>query len=75
MNKLGLYARRLIYIICLGLLAGEFILHRHSYSALEATTGFFMLAGFVAFIIVVAGGVFLRQLISRPQNYYEDEER
>ncbi len=53
----------------------DFIIHRHAYIALEGTPGFYALVGFGAFAFVVLMGWPLRRLLSRPPNYYSDEDQ
>ncbi|HAT08311.1 MAG TPA: hypothetical protein DCS39_03545 [Rhodobiaceae bacterium] len=65
---------RTLLIICAGLLVAEFIIHRHTYFALEATPLFFALFGFAAFCIVVGGGVLLRKLVMRAPDYYDGDD-
>ncbi len=67
-------AKRLLIalgMICFGLIGLEFIIHRHAYFALEGQPMFFVAYGFVAFIMVVVGGVGLRKLVMRAPDYYE----
>jgi hypothetical protein len=68
-------ARKFIIGLCVLaaiLVALEFIIHRHAYFATEGQPLFFAVYGFVAFIIVVAGGVGLRKLVMRDVDYYTD---
>lgn len=63
-----------LLVACALLLIAEFIIHRHAYFALEATPLFFALFGFLAFCIVVGGGVLLRKLVMRAPDYYEADD-
>lgn len=71
-------ARRFIQvlgIVCVLLVTLEFVIHRHAYSQTEAMPLFFAAYGFIAFIIVVAGGVLLRKLVMRPSDYYQERRQ
>ncbi len=62
----------LLLTLCVAAIIGEFIIHRHSYFALEATPLFFALMGFASLCIIVGGGALLRKLVTRPSDYYEE---
>ncbi len=71
-------ARRFIIALCVVaavLVALEFIIHRHAYFTTEGQPLFFAVYRFIAFIVVVAGGVGLRKLVMRDIDYYEQGER
>ena len=59
-------------LIVVALLAGELIIHRHTIFAIEALPFFYPIFGFVAFLLVVGGGVLLRHFVARSEDYYDD---
>ncbi|MEM9596382.1 MAG: hypothetical protein AAGD06_19080 [Acidobacteriota bacterium] len=72
-------AVRLTYLVCgLSLAAGLVFLfathaYDHAHFGFERWPGFPALYGFLAFVIVVYGGIALRKLVSRPdEDYYGD---
>ncbi len=64
---------RILYLACAAVVVAEFVVHRHASFGIENMPLFYALYGFVAFLIVVGGGVVLRRFITRPPNYYESE--
>lgn len=68
---MGRRASRVILAVCVLLAVAEFIIHRHSYSDVEAFPLFYGLFGFVAFISIVLGGILLREFIMRDKDYYD----
>lgn len=71
LKKLGVI--RLGASIILALLIAEILIHRHTYFAVEALPFFYPIFGFIAFLIVVGGGVILRRFVSRDEDYYDDQ--
>jgi uncharacterized membrane protein len=61
----------LVYAVCGLLLLIELVYHRHSYSALEGTFGFYAIMGFGAYLTVVFTAKGLRRLVRRPEDYYD----
>jgi len=57
-------------ILCGILFLLDFVIRRYSYFAAEAWYGFYAIAGFVAFTLVVLGAKMLRVLIRRDETYY-----
>lgn len=64
------WSLRLIYVICAGLIVAEFFIHRHGHFSAEALPGFFAIAGFFAYMLVVAGSVVLGKFVHRSEDYY-----
>ncbi len=57
-------------VLCVLLVLGDLIIHRHSYWSLESWFGFYAFAGFVAFALIVLLAKQLRRIIKRPEDYY-----
>jgi len=57
-------------ILCGILLLLDLVIHRHSYFATEAWFGFYPVAGFIAFTVIVVAAKALRGLIGRDEAYY-----
>ena len=57
-------------VLCGLLFVFDFIIHRHAYFSLEGWYGFYGIAGFVAFTLIVVGAKNLRKLIGRGEDYY-----
>jgi hypothetical protein len=70
-SEFGWKASKIVAGICLLLTISELFIHRHAYSDAEAMPLFYGLFGFIAFIVVVIGGILLREVIMRPEDYYD----
>ena len=70
---LGRMVILLVYLSCIGLFVADFMIHKHPHFHLENLPGFYAVFGFVAFIAIVWGGVQLRKLVSRDEDYYDRE--
>lgn len=57
-------------IFCAVLFVIDLFYHRHAYFGFEGSRGFYAIAGFAAFAIIVLAAGQLRRLIKRPENYY-----
>ena len=57
------------YLICLLLLALDFILHRHVAHSWEDLTGFYALFGFVACVTLVLIAKHMRKILKRKEDY------
>ena len=74
-NKLRLMGSRsklVLFILAFVLLVLEFFIHRHAEIDFE---GLFFFPAFYAFIICVAivlGGILLRKLVMRSEDYYDN---
>ena len=51
----------------------EFIIHRHGEIALEDLPLFPAVYAFFVRIFIVVGGIWLRKIAMRPEDYYDDE--
>ena len=63
---MGLLALALVLVVL------EFILHRHGEVAAEDFPLFPALFGFAAFLLIVQVGKWLRMVIMRDEDYYDD---
>lgn len=63
---------RVLYLLCVLLLAVDFIYQRHAEHPWEALWGFYGLYGFVACVSLVLIAKQLRRLLKRPERYYDE---
>jgi len=61
-----------LYLLCVLLLAVDFIYQRHAEHPWEALWGFYGLYGFVACVSLVLIAKQLRRLLKRPERYYDE---
>ena len=61
-----------IIIICILLLIGEFVFHRHGETKIEDYLFFPAIFGFIAFLFIVFAGILLRYIAMRKEEYYDD---
>lgn len=69
----SVYVNRFILgllVLCAVLVLLEFVVHRHVSMPGEAVTGFYAMAGFLAFTLIVLAARLLRLLIRRDETYY-----
>jgi hypothetical protein len=59
-----------LLVLCAVLVLLEFVVHRHVSMPGEAVTGFYAMAGFIAFTLIVLAARLLRLLIRRHETYY-----
>lgn len=59
-----------LIILCIILFCIDFVYHRHTKVPYEGLYGFYALAGFIAFTLIVLGARLLRLLIRRDESYY-----
>ena len=67
------WATRLLLAIGAVLVVLEFIVHRHGEIALEDLPLFPAVYAFFVCIFIVVGGIWLRKIAMRPEDYYDDE--
>ena len=72
LQKIGLYFTRFLIVIIIILAVLEFFLHRHGVAAIEDSFMFPAIFGFLAFIFIVQVGKWLRLIIMRPEDYYNE---
>jgi hypothetical protein len=63
--------RRILYAACALLVAADFVVSRHIYTAVERVPAFYALYGFVALVGVVLAAKGLRLLVKRDEEYYD----
>lgn len=59
-----------LLMLCAVLVLLELVVHRHASMPGEAVTGFYAMAGFIAFTLIVLAARLLRLLIRRDETYY-----
>ena len=69
----GQWATRVLLAIGAVLVVLEFIVHRHGEIALEDLPLFPAVYAFFVCIFIVVGGIWLRKIAMRPEDYYDDE--
>ena len=70
---MGQWATRVLLAIGAVLVVLEFIVHRHGEIALEDLQLFPAVYAFFVCIFIVVGGIWLRKIAMRPEDYYDDE--
>ena len=73
LKAMGQWATRLLLAIGAVLVVLEFIVHRHGEIALEDLPLFPAVYAFFICIFIVVGGIWLRKIAMRPEDYYDDE--
>ncbi len=65
-----------LVVACAGLASADwFYPNPHPHFRIETTFAFQAWFGFVSFVVIVFLGRLLRMLVSRPEDYYESQER
>jgi len=62
------------YLICVLLLALDFLLHRHVAHTWENLTGFYAIFGFVACVSLVLIAKQMRKVLMRKEDYYDVDD-
>ena len=70
---MGQWATRVLLAIGAVLVVLEFNVHRHGEIALEDLPLFPAVYAFFVCILIVVGGIWLRKIAMRPEDYYDDE--
>ena len=70
---MGQWATRVLLAIGAVLVVLEFIVHKHGEIALEDLPLFPVVYAFFVCIFIVVGGIWLRKIAMRPEDYYDDE--
>ena len=73
LEAMGQWATRVLMAIGAVLVVLEFIVHRHGEIALEDLLLFPAVYAFFVCIFIVVGGIWLRKIAMRPEDYYDDE--
>jgi hypothetical protein len=72
LSGLGHKFTLVLVVIGVLLVALELVVHRHGVNAVEESFLFPAIYGFVAFLFIVQVGKWLRLLIMRPEDYYDE---
>ena len=72
MQKMGRIFTKALLAIAVILAILEVFLHRHGVAAIEGSFMFPAIFGFFAFVFIVQVGKWLRRMIMRPEDYYEE---
>ncbi len=72
MTKGGFIAIIILLVFGAALLGADLLAHRHGEIAAEDILFFPAFFGFLAFIVFVIGGVILRFIIARGEDYYDN---
>ena len=72
MQKMGRIFAKALLAIAVILAILEVFLHRHGVAAIEDSFMFPAIFGFFAFVVIVQVGKWLRRMIMRPEDYYEE---
>lgn len=59
------------YALCAGLVALEFVIHRHTKHPFEGLFGFYAAFGFIACVALVLAATQMRKFLMRAPDYYE----
>ena len=62
------------YACCVFLFALDFVIHRHIYHNWENLWGFYPIFGFIACVILVLIAKWMRTVLMRPEDYYDEFE-
>ena len=74
-NKLqvmGLRSKLVLLILALVLFVLEFFIHRHAETDIENVFFFPALYAFIICVAIVLGGIILRKLVMRSEDYYDN---
>ena len=72
MQKMGRIFTKALLAIAVILAILDVFLHRHGVAAIEDSFIFPAIFGFFAFVFIVQVGKWLRRMIMRPEDYYEE---
>ena len=73
LQRLGSRFTLVLVIVAISLVILEFVIHRHGEIALEDLPLFPAVYAFFVCILIVVGGIWLRKIAMRPEDYYDDE--
>lgn len=62
------------YSLCGVLVALDFVIHRHTQTALEQLPAFYAVYGFIACVLLVLIATQLRRAVMRKEDYYDVDE-
>ena len=64
----------ILVAICAGLFIADAFYHKHAHFAAEGWFGFYGIYGFVVCVGLVLGAKWLRTILMRPEDYYDDDD-
>ena len=64
----------LLYSAAAVLLLLDLVVHRHTEHPWEGLLGFYPAYGFVGCVVLVVAAKWLRRVIMRPENYYQQDD-
>jgi len=62
---------KVFYVICILLVAADFIVHRHIYHDWENIPAFYAVYGFVGCVILVLIAKAMRKVLMKEEDYYD----
>lgn len=62
---------KVFYVICIVLVAADFIVHRHIYHDWENIPAFYAVYGFVGCVILVLIAKAMRKVLMKEEDYYD----
>lgn len=65
---------RIFYFCCAALLIADFIIHRHIVTDIERIPTFYAIYGLISCVVLVYLAKWLRILLIRDENYYDEPE-
>lgn len=58
--------------LCVGFAAAGFLIDVHPYFPVEEFGAFYAIFGFLAFTLIILSGPWLRRILMRPEDYYDE---
>ncbi|MEX2352802.1 MAG: hypothetical protein WD709_01350 [Gammaproteobacteria bacterium] len=65
---------RVFYTVCVLLVIGDLVIHRHIAHSWERLFGFYAIFGFVACVVLVIIAKEMRKFLMRDEDYYQDKD-
>jgi hypothetical protein len=65
---------RIFYLLCIVLVALDFIVHRHIYLYFEEIPAFYAIYGFIACVVLVVLAKLMRLVLMRDEHYYDKQD-
>jgi uncharacterized membrane protein len=62
----------LLAAVCVALVLGDLAYHKHVHFAFEGWFGLYGFFGFAAFFFIVMAGKYLRKILMRDEDYYDE---
>ena len=58
--------------VCVALVIGDLVYHKHVHFGFEGWFGLYGFFGFAAFFFIVLAGKYLRKILMRDEDYYDE---